>query len=96
MPHLRENFLAKNIWRRSTAKAFARRCVEPAANFNQVRVCDRQGIDSSRKPFSHPAIGVLDGAFLPRRLWITEPRLRADTRLKIGPVSKLCSAVERD
>lgn len=96
MPHLRDNFLAENFCRRSIAKAFARRCVEPAANFYQVRVCYRQGVDFSRKPFSHPAVGILDSAFLPRRLWITEPRLRTDARLKIRPVSKLCSAVERD
>lgn len=96
MPHLRENFLAENFCRRSIAKAFARRCVEPAANFYQVRVRDRQGINFSRKPLSHPAVGVLDGAFLPGRLWITEPCLRADTRLKVRPISELCSAVERD
>lgn len=96
MPHLRENFLAENFCRRSITKAFARCCVEPAADFDQVRVGERQGIDLSRKPFSHPAVGVLDGTFLLRRLWITEPCLGTDARLKIGPVSELGSAVERD
>jgi hypothetical protein len=60
---LREEFLAEDFGWCFVAEAFARRRVEVVADLDQLCVCDRQGIDLSRKPFPSPTVGVLDRAF---------------------------------
>lgn len=93
MPHLCEQFLSEDLCRRSIAEALARRLIELVADLDQVGVGYGQGVDFSRKPFPSSAVGVLDRTFLPRRLRVAEPGLRANAGLQIGPIGELGAAI---
>ncbi len=93
---LREEFLAKDFGRCFVAEALARCCVQVIADIGQIAIGDRQWIDLSRKPFPGAAVGVFDGAFLPRRLRIAEPCLGSDACLQVGPVGEFGTTVEGD
>lgn len=96
MPQLCEQLLAEDFCRCPVSQAFTRRLIELIADRDKIRVAYGEGIDLSRKPFSRSPVGVLDRAFLPGRLRVAEPSLRANAGLQIKPVCKLSAAVERD
>lgn len=93
-PHLREQFLAEYFRRRSIAEALSWCRGEPVADVLQVAIGDRKPIYLSRKPFASTAIGVLDRAFLPRRLRVAEPCLRSYAGPEIRPFAEFGAAVK--
>lgn len=94
MSHLREQFLAEDLSRRSVAEAFTRCLIEPIADLHQIGGGYGQGIDVPGKPFPRSPICIFDRSFLPGRLWVTKPCLRAYACLKVRPVSEFGASVE--
>ena len=62
----------------------------------EVAVIEGQWVGVTRQPFASAPVGVLDGTFLPWRLWVAESGLNTEAGLQVGPVGEFRAAVEGD
>jgi hypothetical protein len=80
----------------SPSEAFAWRGIEAVANRPQKSICQRRRAGRAGEVLSKPVVGVFNSAFLPGRLGIAEPAVRADPRLQMRPGREFGATVEGD
>ncbi len=85
----------EHLGRRAEAEALARRGIEAGTELTKFLLRKRVRIGVATKPTSQSLVGVLNRTFLPRRLRLAEPCLRADLGLQVRPVDELGSAGSR-
>ena len=89
-------FLLADFGWRSIAEAFSGCAVELVADGIDLPCGQALWICLTREPASDTALGILDRAFLPRRLRVAKPGGDAEPCLKTGPGQELQPAVEGD
>ena len=84
----------KHLGWRPVSETFARLIVDMAREVEKVALRHDCQICGAWQEASNALVGVLDGAFLPRRTWVAKPAARTDPIFQSPEPGKLGTAIK--